>query len=151
MKGRMVRLALFLACLASCLVGILSCNVSNSQKPDTLTFRLPDSLTVDAGKYDAVRLDLYSISGTDTVFVKTLFSGPYEEPGTTGQSAIAGRAGRKFPGAHHRHQGRQDGARPGTAFRRRSTGEAVHLLSDSRGPGQPLARIHLRLRGPQHA
>jgi hypothetical protein len=40
---------------------IWTCDLSNTPKKDTLTFRLNDSLMVAAGKYDSVRLDLYAV------------------------------------------------------------------------------------------
>ena len=76
MTIRAIRLVFMLAALA----GLLSCDVSNTSKPDTLTFRLPDSLKVTVGKYDTVQLDLYRISGSDTEFVGTLFRDAYENP-----------------------------------------------------------------------
>jgi hypothetical protein len=60
---------------------LLACNVSTTDQPDTLTFRLPDSLKASEGKYDTVRLDLYSVSEADTILLETLFDGPYNDPG----------------------------------------------------------------------
>src|SRR5690606_12754368 len=57
-----------------------SCDVSESGGPDTLTFRLDDSLKISGGKYDSVQLDLYTISGKDTSFRRILFRGIYSDP-----------------------------------------------------------------------
>ncbi len=65
------------------LIGIWgwSCNLSDTSKPGTLTFHLNDSLKTASGKYDSIHLDLYTISGSDTLFAKTLFHGVYTDPG----------------------------------------------------------------------
>jgi hypothetical protein len=57
-----------------------SCNVSDSRKPDTLTFHVGDSLKTSSGKYDSIQLDLYLIRENDTVLNKTLFRGIYNFP-----------------------------------------------------------------------
>jgi hypothetical protein len=74
------RFAVFL--LFSLLSGLafVACNVSESGKPDTLTFALHDSLKTSSGKYDSVQLDLYVISGNDTSFRRMIFRGKYEKP-----------------------------------------------------------------------
>ena len=59
---------------------IWTCNLSDSRQPDTLTFRVNDSLKTSSGKYDSIQVDLYSITGKDTVFQKILFRGEYSNP-----------------------------------------------------------------------
>jgi photosystem II stability/assembly factor-like uncharacterized protein len=70
-----IRLAIF------CILGywICACDISETRSPDTLTFRLDDSLKTSSGKYDSVRLDLYTMSGADTIYARTLFHGVYRD------------------------------------------------------------------------
>lgn len=70
-----IRLAI--ACLLGCLIS--ACDLSETRSPDTLDFHLDDSLKSSSGKYDSIRLDLYSVSGTDTSYAGTLFHGAYRD------------------------------------------------------------------------
>ncbi|MDB5048933.1 MAG: hypothetical protein JWO30_2004 [Fibrobacteres bacterium] len=75
----MIRFFLRVSIFALAGLFVWTCNVADSRKPDTLTFRVNDSLKTSSGKYDSIELDLYTIHGKDTVFKKILFRGKYTD------------------------------------------------------------------------